>query len=89
MHHRSPAAGYFQSQPVVYEYMRDTLIDFARNVIIPIPHRIGRTIRVELYFDAKWLMISEVRFESGEHSPCFVSLSLSLQCEPRSVIIYN
>ena len=59
-----PTAGY-QSRPVVYEYMRDRVIEFARNVIIPIPHRIGRTVRADLYFDAKWLMISEVRFESG------------------------
>ena len=58
-------SGYYQSGPVVYEYMRDGLIEFARNVIIPIPHRVGRTIRVDLHFDAKWLMISEVRFESG------------------------
>jgi len=59
-----PGSGY-QSRPVVFDFMRDTVMEFARNVIIPIPHRIGRTIRIDLYFDAKWLLISEVRFESG------------------------
>jgi discoidin domain receptor family member 2 len=55
----------YQPQPFVYDFMRDTLIDFARNVIIAIPNRIARFIRVELYFDARWIMVSEVRFESG------------------------
>ena len=56
----------YQDRPVVYEYMRDTLIEFARNVIVNVPHRVGRFIKVELYFDSRWMMISEVRFESGE-----------------------
>ena len=55
----------YQPQPVIYEYMRDTLIEFARNVIVPIPGRVGRFVKVILYFDSKWMMISEVRFESG------------------------
>ena len=55
----------YQERTVVYEYMRDTLIEFARNVIVPIPHRVARFIKVELYFDARWMMISEIRFESG------------------------
>jgi len=56
----------YRQQPVVYDYMRDTLIDFARNVIINVPNRIGRFLKVELYFDARWIMLSEVRFESGK-----------------------
>lgn len=55
----------YQENPVVYKYTRDTLIEFARNVIIPIRQKIGRFVKVELFFDAKWMMISEVRFESG------------------------
>jgi len=55
----------YQEHPIVFEFMRDTLIEFARNVIVPIPNRIGRFIKVELYFDSRWMMISEVRFESG------------------------
>jgi discoidin domain receptor family protein 2 len=56
----------YQKVPVTFEYMRDPMIEFARNVIVQIPHRIAQTVRVDLYFDAKWMMISEVRFESGE-----------------------
>ena len=42
-------------------------MEYIRPVIIPIPHRCGKFIRAELYFDAKWMMISEVLFESGEY----------------------
>ena len=54
-----------QYPPVTFEFMRDTLIDFARNVIVAIPGRVARFVRVDLLFDARWLMMSEVRFESG------------------------
>jgi len=64
-HFSSYSATAYQDQPVIYDYMRDTLIEFARNVIVPIPHRVGKFVLVELYFDAKWMMVSEVRFESG------------------------
>ena len=56
---------YYQEKPVVYEYMRDTVMESARPVIIPINNRIGRFVRVDFYFDAKWILISEVLFESG------------------------
>ncbi len=57
---------YYQETPVVYDYMRDTLIEFARYVIIPIQHRVARYIKADLYFDARWMMVSEVKFDSGE-----------------------
>lgn len=56
----------FQELPVVYDHATDLLIEFARNVVVPIGHRVGRFVRLELHFDARWLLISEVRFESGE-----------------------
>ena len=57
---------YFYGEPVVYNYMRDTLIEFARPVIIPLKQHIGRYIKLLLYYDAKWILISEVRFDSGK-----------------------
>ena len=56
----------YQSSPVVFDHQRDSLVEFARNVVVPIPHRIARFVRVLLHFDARWLLLSEVRFESGE-----------------------
>jgi len=51
---------------VIRDHRRDNLIDFARNVVIALPNLIGRFISVRLYFDAPWMLISEVRFESSE-----------------------
>ena len=64
LHFGVTSAGY-QRVPVVFDFMRDTLIEYARNVIIHIPHRFGRFLKMELHFDARWMMISEVYFESG------------------------
>lgn len=48
--------------------MRDTVMEYARNVLVPIPHRIGKYIKVQLYFDARWLMLSEVQFGSSKYT---------------------
>jgi len=56
---------YRDQTAVVFDYMRDTLIEFARNVIITVPNHVARFVKAQLYFDARWLMISEVRFESS------------------------
>ena len=53
------------SSPVEYRYLRDGIIEFARSVEIPLKYSIGRFVRVRLYFDSKWMMVSEVQFESG------------------------
>jgi len=55
----------FQSAAISFDHPRDTLSEFARNVKVPIPHRIGRFIRVVFAFDSRWMLISEIRFESG------------------------
>jgi len=53
--------------PVEFQYERDTLMEYARMVSIPLNYRIGRFVRLVLYFDdARWMMISEVQFESGK-----------------------
>ena len=57
---------YYTQEPVVYEYMRDTLMEFARWVIIPIPYRIARFVKLQLFFDARWIMIGEIQLESGK-----------------------
>ena len=57
---------YYQPEPLVFTFMRDELMEFARLVIIAVPHRLGRFVKLRLYFDARWMMISEVKFESGK-----------------------
>ena len=59
---------FYQEEPVVFNYMKDTLIEYARNVVVPIPHRVGKFVKVHLFFEARWIMLSEVRFDSGKYS---------------------
>ena len=64
---------FYQEEPVVFEYMKDSLIEYARRVIIPIPHRVGKKVKMELYFSARWILISEVKFESGRWKHCVIN----------------
>lgn len=43
----------------------------SRNVTIPLQNRVGRFVRVELEFSTKWILLSEVYFDSGKYSQLF------------------
>jgi discoidin domain receptor family protein 2 len=43
----------------------------ALNVTIPLQNRVGRFVRLEMEFASKWLLLSEVYFDSGEYSRLF------------------
>lgn len=45
-----------------FTYFRDSLMDYARTVTISLEHNVGRFVKIRLYFDARWLMISEMHF---------------------------
>lgn len=65
----------------MFSYMRDTFMEFSRKVIIGVsPHRIARYVKIVLYFDARWIMISEVKFDSGTSRNCF------FQCLTKSTV---
>jgi discoidin domain receptor family protein 2 len=57
---------YYNGRPLLYTYMPDTVLENARNVSINLHGRFGRFVKVQLYFAARWIMISEVVFESGK-----------------------
>ena len=61
---------FYVTAPIEYRYMRDTLIEYARLVTIPLQHRIGQYVKLELWFDSRWMMISEIQFDSGKYSIC-------------------
>ena len=54
----------YEEEPVVYHHVRDSMIDSSRWVLVRIPNRIGKSVKVTLTFDNDWMMISEVDFES-------------------------
>jgi len=61
---RDAAAG-SGSGTVNYAYLRDDVIEYARMIPVSLQHHVGDQVNVRLYFDAKWIMLSEVQFESG------------------------
>lgn len=58
---------YYPGTPISYPYMEDRIFEYARNVSIKLHHRIGRFVKLRLHFAAKWIMISEVTFDSGKY----------------------
>lgn len=64
--HFSIGGHQFFGEPVFFSYMPDVIMEHARNVTIKLHNRVGRYLRLQLYFAAKWIMISEVSFDSGE-----------------------
>ncbi|XP_031358423.1 discoidin domain-containing receptor 2-like isoform X1 [Photinus pyralis] len=45
--------------------MPDLVLDHARNVTIKLHHRIGRFLKLQLYFAAQWILLSEISFHSA------------------------
>jgi hypothetical protein len=56
---------YFIGEPITYKYIEDRIFENSRNISIKLHHRIGRFVKLQLHFAAKWIMISEVTFDSG------------------------
>ncbi|GIY75379.1 discoidin domain-containing receptor 2 [Caerostris extrusa] len=55
---------HFNGPPINFSYMPDPYIDMARNVTIHLYQKVGRFVKVELSFASKWILISEVAFDS-------------------------
>ncbi|KAK8752236.1 hypothetical protein OTU49_012649 [Cherax quadricarinatus] len=55
---------YFSPRAVEYNYMQDTVSEYARNVTIKVHHRVAKFVKVQLYFQARWILLSEVFFVS-------------------------
>lgn len=47
---------------------QDEVMDEARDIEISLEHNVGKFVKIQLFFDAKWIMISEVEFKSGKQS---------------------
>ncbi|XP_059055156.1 discoidin domain-containing receptor 2-like isoform X2 [Achroia grisella] len=64
---------HFQNEPIRYTYVQDSIFENSRNVSIKLHHRIGKWVRIELHFSARWILISEIVFDSdvaqGNYTP--------------------
>ncbi|KAG7191216.1 hypothetical protein KM043_013191 [Ampulex compressa] len=54
----------FNNEPVHFSYIPDTVLEQAREVTIKLHSRAGKFLKLQLYFAARWIMLSEVSFES-------------------------
>jgi len=50
---------------VRYSYRRDSLSESARSVSVSLHHLVASTLIVRLDFDARWIMLSEIQFDSS------------------------
>ncbi|CAG9771116.1 unnamed protein product [Ceutorhynchus assimilis] len=54
----------FNSEPVHFSYMPDLVMEHSRNVTIKLHQRIGKFLKLQLYFASRWILLSEVSFDS-------------------------
>ncbi|XP_044732901.1 discoidin domain-containing receptor 2 isoform X2 [Chrysoperla carnea] len=55
---------HFSTEPVHYNYMPDNVLEHARDVTIKLHQRLGKFLRLQLYFASRWIMLSEISFDS-------------------------
>ncbi|XP_014203585.1 discoidin domain-containing receptor tyrosine kinase B-like [Copidosoma floridanum] len=55
---------YYTGDPIVYETPEDKIFEYSRAISINLHHRIGKFVKLRFSFAARWLMISEIVFDS-------------------------
>lgn len=56
----------FQPNPIREDIVPDRSRESARNVTVQLRGRSGKFVKIRLYFANKWILLSEIAFESGE-----------------------
>ena len=79
--------GNIYSSPVEFKYLRDSIVEYARSVVIPLEHKIGRFVRARLYSDSKWMLVSEVQFDSGQFQILYIYVGFQLHSNERADIL--
>jgi hypothetical protein len=59
------------SNAIISEQNRDELFEIARPILIQLNNHIAKYVRLDLYFDSKWLLISEITFDSQIYNEKF------------------
>ncbi|XP_048779029.2 discoidin domain-containing receptor 2-like isoform X2 [Ostrea edulis] len=55
---------YYQPNFIDFKFEKDLWMEYARTVPIQLENRVGKYVKVQLYFDSKWMLISEISFKS-------------------------
>ncbi|KAJ8931655.1 hypothetical protein NQ314_015412 [Rhamnusium bicolor] len=54
----------YKGEPITFDYIEDRIFETARNISIKLHHRVGRFVKLQLQFAARWILISEITFDS-------------------------
>nr|CAI5865288.1 unnamed protein product [Callosobruchus analis] len=54
----------YKGEPITYDYIEDRIFETPRNVSIKLHHRVGKFVKLQLHFASRWILISEVTFDS-------------------------
>ncbi|XP_060535440.1 discoidin domain-containing receptor tyrosine kinase B-like [Cylas formicarius] len=54
----------YKGEPITFDYMEDCIFETPRNVSIKLHHRVGRFVKLQMHFAARWILLSEVTFDS-------------------------
>ncbi|KAB0795691.1 hypothetical protein PPYR_09752 [Photinus pyralis] len=54
----------YKGEPITFDYIEDHIFESPRNVSIKLHHRIGRFVTLRLYFASRWILLSEITFDS-------------------------
>lgn len=55
---------YNKGEPITYDNIEDKIFEYSRNITIKLHHRVGKFVKIQLHFAAKWILISEISFDS-------------------------
>ena len=55
----------WSKRPIEFEYMPDLVLENARDVVIHLHQRAGMFVKFDLQFASKWILISEVTFNTS------------------------
>ncbi|XP_076066528.1 discoidin domain-containing receptor 2-like isoform X2 [Oratosquilla oratoria] len=55
---------YYNGLPLDIPYMPDSVSEYARNVTLKLHGRVGKFIKLQLYFADRWIMVSEIFIKS-------------------------
>ena len=62
---------YYTGDPIVYDTPEDRVFEYSRNITIKLHQRIGKYVKLRFGFAARWIIIGEITFDSGEFYFCF------------------
>jgi discoidin domain receptor family protein 2 len=54
----------FSKEPITLQTKEDCIFEDPKNVSIKLHHRIGQYVKLQLFWATKWMLISELTFDS-------------------------